>query len=238
MKTSRIVLASLMTLLAACLVQAADMNMKPIARVMSVSDIETDDASGYAAWIAKTNEVAKAKLGVDNYLRVFQTGFDGHGTGRVRVVSSAASVAELTKNALALENDPAILQNRDHLRVIRKQGARVLYQAVRFDGAVKNASVYTTLAVVTDEAGYLKAIDQLRAIYDSLGMKDAKINVYRVMAGRTDHTHRISISLPSQERLAAFIDLAGTNSQVTDWLASSAKYRTVVSNVTAREITK
>lgn len=238
MKTPGIVLASLLTLLAACLVQAADLNMKPIARVMSVGEIETDDPTGYATWIAKTNEIAKAKLGVDNYIRVFQSVFDGHGTNRVRVVTSAASVAELTKNALALENDPVAMQNREHLRVIRKQGARVLYQAVRFDGAVMNASVYTTLAVVTDEAGYLKAIDQLRAIYDSLGLKDAKINVYRVMAGRTDHTHRISISLPSPERLAVFIDLAGTNQQVMSWLADSAKYRTVVSNMTAREITK
>lgn len=236
MKIIRPVLASLATLLAACLVHAAD--MKPIARVMSVGEIETDDPSGYATWIAKTNEIAKAKLGVDDYIRVFQSVYDGHGTNRVRVVTSAASVAELTKNALALENDPAALQNREHLRVIRKQGARVLYQAVRFDGVIKNASTYTTLAVVTDEAAYLKALDQLRSIYDSLGLKDAKINAYRTMAGRTDHTHRISISAPTPERLAAFIDLAGTNPQVAEWMASSAKLRTVVSNMTAREITK
>jgi len=159
MKTYGIVLASLLTLLAACLVRAADMNMKPIARVMSLVEIETDDPTGYAMWIAKTNEIAKAKLGVDDYIRVYQSVFDGHGTNRVRAVSSAASVAEMTKNAMALENDPAMLQNREHLRVIRKQGPRVLYQAVRFDGTVKNASVYTTLAMVTDEAGYLKALD-------------------------------------------------------------------------------
>ena len=92
--------------------------------------------------------------------------------------------------------------------------------------------------MVTDEAAYLKALDQLRSIYDSLGLKDAKINAYRTMAGRTDHTHRISISAPTPERLAAFIDLAGTNPQVAEWMASSAKLRTVVSNMTAREITK
>jgi hypothetical protein len=65
-----------------------------------------------------------------------------------------------------------------------------------------------------------------------------KINACRVMAGRTDHSHRISISAPSPERLAAFIDLAATNQQVTEWITNSAKYRTVVSNLTSREITK
>jgi hypothetical protein len=230
------VLASAVTLLAACFAHAAD--TKPINRVMSVVEIETDDPSGYAMWVGKTNEIAKAKLGVDDYIRVFQSVFDGHSTTRVRATTSAASVAELTKNAMAIENEPAAVQNRDHLRVIRKQGARVLYQAVRFDGAVKNASVYTTQAVVTDEAGYLKALDQLRTIFDSVGIKDAKINAYRVLAGRTDHTHRISISLPSAERLAVFMDLAGSNPQLLEWIANSAKYRSVVANLTSREITK
>ncbi len=236
MKSSRKVLASVVTLLAVCIVHAAD--LKPVARVMSIVDIETDDPSGYATWIAKTNEIAKAKLGVDNYIRVYQSVFDGHGTNRVRAVSAAATVAELTKNAMALENDPAAIQNRDHLRVIRKQGGRVLYQAVRYEGPIQNAWVYTTVANVTDEAGYLKALDQLRAIYDGLGMKDAKISAYRVIAGRTDHSHRISIVLPTAERLAAFLDSATANPQVVAWIADSAKYRTVVANMTAREITK
>lgn len=236
MKTPRWLLASLVTLFAACLAHAAD--SKPVARVMSIVEIETDDPSGYATWLAKTNQIAKAKLGVDNYLRVYQSVFDGHSSTRVRAVSSAASVAELMKNAATLENDPEARELRDHLRGLRKQGARVLYQAVRYDGPVKNSWVYTTLATVTDEAGYLKALDQLRAIYDGLGMKDARISAYRVMAGRTDHTHRISISLPSAERLAMFIDLAGSNPQAQEWIANSAKYRTVVSNLVSREITK
>jgi hypothetical protein len=236
MKITCKVLASVVTLFAACLAHAAD--TKPIARVMSIVDIETDDPTGYAMWVAKTNEIAKAKLGVDDYIRVFQSVFDGHSTNRVRATTTAASVAELMKNALAIENDPGAMQNRERLRTIRKQGARVLYQAVRFDGAVKNAHVYTTLATVTDEPGYLKALDQLRAIFDGLGMKDAKINAYRVIAGRTDHTHRISISAPSADRLAVFMDYAANNAQLGEWVANSAKYRTVVENMTSREITK
>ncbi|MBI4623407.1 MAG: hypothetical protein HY736_09360 [Verrucomicrobia bacterium] len=83
-----------------------------------------------------------------------------------------------------------------------------------------------------------KALDQLRVIFDASGLKDAKINAYRVLAGRTDHTHRIAISAPSPERLAAFLDLMANNQQLAEWVANSAKYRTVVANSTAREITK
>jgi hypothetical protein len=236
MKTTRKVWASLLTLLVACLVQAAD--PKPVARVIAITDVETDDPSGYATWISQYNQVAKAKLGIDQYLRVYESQMDGTRSGRVRAVASASSVAELMKNAVALESDIGIVQNRQHLNQIRKVGARVLYQALRWDGTIKNSSNYNTLANVTDEAGYLKALDQLRTIFDAVGLKDAKIAAYRVIAGRSDHTHRITISTPSPERLAAFLDLAATNPQLNEWLASSAKLRTVVANSTSREITK
>lgn len=236
MKTTHMVMASLATLLAAGLASAAD--PKPIARVIAVTEVETEDASGYATWIAKNNEAAKAKLGVEPYMRLYETVFDGKQAGRVRVVTAAASVAEMTKQAMALEGDSAIAQNRDHLRAIRKTGARVLYQAVRFDGPTKNASLYTTMAAVPDEAAYLKALDELRAIFDGNGLSDVKISAYRALAGRTDATHLVSIAAPSMERLAAFLDLAATSPRMADWLARSAKLRTVVTNFMSREITK
>ena len=237
MKTSRQILASLVALFAVCCLHAAD--SKPIARVMTVLDVETDDASGYATWLKEYNEIAKARTGNPQLLRVFQTVFDGHTTGRVRVSASASSVAELTKQMSAVEIDPAILANREHLRAIRKMGARMLYQAVRFEGpSSAGAHNYVTLANVSDEAGYLKALDELRAIFDGAGLKDLKIAAYRVIAGRLDHSHRVTISAPSAERLAAFMDAAATNPKFLDWLAQSGKFRTVVSNTTSREITK
>ncbi len=237
MITTRKVLASLVTLLAACLLHAAD--PKPALRVMSLLDVETDDPVGYATWIAKYNEVAKAKLGVDQYLRVYQSRFDSRPNGQVRAVVNAASVAELTKNIQALENDPAIREITEHLRGIRKLGARVLYQGVYTDGpSPKNAHNYTVEVNVTDEAGYVKALGQLRGIFDSIGLKDVQIVAYRVLAGRTTHSHRVTIITKAPDRLAAFLDAMATNQQLADWLASSAKFRTVVSSFTAREITK
>ena len=236
MKYPHKVIASVMTLLAACLLQAAD--SKPVARVISIQDITTDDASGYAAWVSKANEVVKAKLGIDTYQHVYVSSSDGERTGSVRTVTAAESVAALTKNAAALEDDPAIREIRDRLRGIRKFGARVLYQGVRFDGTHKNAYVYTTTAMVSDEAGYLKALDGLRALFDSHGFQDAKINAYRVLAGRTNFSHRVTLSLPSNERLAALLDFVATDGSMAEWLAGAAKFRTVVTSSTAHDITK
>lgn len=236
MKIAWKVLASVMTLLAACLVHAAD--TKPASLMMALSDIETDDPGGYATWIANNNAVAKEKLGVDAYMRVYQSVYDSRSSGRVRVATYGATVAELTKNAAALKDDPTILGNRDHMRAIRKVGARVLYQALRRDGTVKNAWVYTTIAVLTDENAYLQALDQLRSLFDANGLNDAKITVWRVIAGRSDHTHRIVIASPSEERLAALLDFTATSPQAKEWIANAAKFRTVVANGTAREITK
>ncbi|MBL9186645.1 MAG: hypothetical protein JNK23_04140 [Opitutaceae bacterium] len=230
-------LASSATLLLACALHAAD--SKPIARVMTLLEVDTEDASGYAAWLKEYNDIAKAKTGSENLLRVFQTVFDGHNSGRVRVSVSASSVAELTKLTNALETDPAIVQNREHLRAIRKTGARVLYQALRFDGpSAKGANNYSALVVVTDEDAYLKALDELRGIFDSVGLKDVKMAAYRVLAGRTDHSHRVVISTASPDRLAAFLDAMGTHPRVADWLTRTAKLRTLVGSSTTREITK
>ena len=237
MKTARTLLASLATLFA-CLAHAADSNTSR--RVVAILDVETDDPAAYATWIKQYNEVAKAKLGIDNYLRVYESVFDSReNPARVRVVTSAPSVAELFKNSAALETDPGIIENLSHLRAIRKTGARVLYQSVRSEGTTaKGAHNYNTLANLSDEAAYLKAIEELRAIFDANGFKDAKIFVYRVIAGRADHSHRITINTPSRERLAAFLDFVGTNPQAQTWIANSGKIRTVVANTTSREITK
>jgi len=237
MKTSLSLWAFLATLLVGCLAHAAE--SKPTTRVSATVDVETEDPSGYALWIKQYNEVAKAKLGIDPYLRIYESRFDSRNVGKVRASSSASSVAELTKNTTALESDPAILALMNHMKTIRKLGARTLYQTVRFDGPnPKNSANYNTLVNLSDEAAYLKALDQLRTIFDAVGLKDAVISCSRIVAGRSDHTHRVVISVPSQERLAVFIDTMATNQRLNDWVADAAKYRTVVSNFTSREITK
>lgn len=235
MKLAPKVFASLLTLLAASLVQAADSKVN---RVISIQDVQTDDPAAYAATVATSNAMAKSKLGLDTLIHVYVSTYDGEKTNSVRAVIAADSVAALTKSYAALLNDPDMAATRDKLKATRKLCARVLYQGLRFDGTYKNGSVYTTTANVSDEAGYLKALDGLRAIFDAHELKDARINAYRVLAGRSDHTHRVTIALPSEDRLAALLDFVSSDPDMAQWLASAAKLRTVVANGTAQEITK
>ena len=100
MKIHRMLFASIMTLLVACLVHAAD--SKPIARVTSITDIQTDDASSYASWIDKANEIVKAKLGIDTYYHVYSTAYDGTKTGSVRLVVVAETRSHTSRNMPAI----------------------------------------------------------------------------------------------------------------------------------------
>jgi hypothetical protein len=243
MKLTPKLLASLVTLFAASLLHAAPASAggaaaSKVHRVLSIQDVQTDDPAAYAATIATSNEMAKSKMGIDTFIHIYVSTYDGEKTGSVRAVIAGDSVAAITKNYAALLNDPDMAATRDKLKATRKLCARVLYQGLRFDGVYKNGSVYTTMANVSDEAGYLKALDGLRSLFDAHDFKDAHINAYRVLAGRSDHTHRVTIVLPSEERLAALLDFVATDSDMAAWLGSAAKYRTVVSNGTAQEITK
>ena len=69
MKTTRL-LASIATLLAACLVHAAD---QKDTRVMSLLEVETDDPTAYATWIKQQNDIVKAKFNIDNFYKGIET---------------------------------------------------------------------------------------------------------------------------------------------------------------------
>jgi hypothetical protein len=229
--------ASLLTLVPAGFLQAAT-ETKPAMPVIAIQQVETDDSTTYAMWIARNNEAIKARLGIDKYYHVYLGQAAGEESGAVFTVAAADSFATLAKNGQILMEDPALVESRAHLDTVRELGKRTLLKAVRYEGRNTEGWLYNTQATMSDEAGYLKAIDQLRALFDSHELKDARINVYRVIAGRENYTHLISINLPSSERLAAFLDAVGAESWAAEWIAASAKFRTVVRNGTYREITR
>jgi hypothetical protein len=230
-------LASLLTLATVGILQAAP-DAKPFMPVITIQQVEAKDATTYAMWIARNNEVAKAKLGAEHYYRVYLGQAAGEDTGMVFSVTAADSFVTMNKNAQILSEDPALVESRTHLAAIRELGAQTVLKAVRYEGTNAGAFLFNTQALVTDEAAYLKALDGLRALLDSHDLKDIKVNAYRVMAGRTTYTHLISINAPSAERRAVLMDALANEPWVAEWLASIAKYRTVVRNGTYREITR
>lgn len=206
--------------------------------VLTVTQLEAPNPGLYANQIAAINAVMKTKFGVDPFLRVYVGDSAGEECGTVFAVTRAESFAALTKNAQGFLTDPALADLRASLDAIRDVKSRMNLKAVRFDGGHPNAWLYNTYANVNDEAGYLKALGELTTQLKSRGFEDARLNVYRVIAGRSTYTHLISFNLPSSERLAALLDLIANEAWVAEWIAASAKFRTIVHNGTYHEISR
>lgn len=203
--------------------------------VITIQEVETDSPEDYAMWIAKSNKAIYDGFHFENYTKVFVGQAAGEDSGKVFAVQTADSFSKLTENAQAFEKDPGLLKLRSGMNQVRNLGTQTLLKAVRWDGRASTSAVYNTRAVLTDEGAYLKALDGLRTLFDSHDLKDVKINCYRVVAGRTDYSHLISLNCPSVERRAAMMD-AINEPWAQEWIASAAKHRTVTSNGTYREL--
>lgn len=232
-----VLLASVLAIATTGLSQAAA-PAKPALPVISIQQIDTDDSTVYATLIAQNNAAVKEKTGKDHYIRVYVGQQAGKDSGAVFAVAAAESFAALTKSGEIVQAEPAVIENRAHLNAVRKLGPSSMLKAVRWDGTHAGAYLLNTYAVLSDEAAYLAALNELRALFDSHDLKDAKINAYRVQVGRDDYTHLISINCPSAAVRAALMDAMSSEPWAAQWLASAAKFRTVVRNGTFREITR
>lgn len=204
--------------------------------VLTIQEVETDTPDTYAMMIAQNNKTMKEKLGVESYISVALGESAGHDTGKVFAIRTDASFAKLASLWEASEKELALVRSSANLNAIRKLGTNTSYKAVRFDGRNENWFVYNTEVVLSDEAGYLAALDGFRALLDAHDFKDVKINCYRVVSGRTDHTHLVSLNCPSRDRRAAMMDAISSEAWAQEWIAAAAKYRTVVSNGTYRKL--
>jgi hypothetical protein len=233
--------AALVPLVAACYATAADdAGTKAAALqspVVSVQVVTTDDPSGYATWVAKANQDFKAAGGPDHYTHVYQGIIAGDETGGVFAVRFADSAASIAKNSEAIMKLPERHEIMEHLAAIRKLGPSSMLKAVYYEGGYDGEWLFITDAQVADEAAYVKALQKLRTLFDSHGLNDIKINVFRVIAGRSNHSHEVIISAPSEERNAAALDAMATP-WMADWLAGLANVRTVVANGIYREISR
>jgi hypothetical protein len=233
--------AALWPLFAACYAIAADDTGPKTAAAqlpaVSVQSVTTDDPSGYATWIAKANENFNAAGGPEHYTHVYEATIAGDETGTLFAVRFAPSVAEIAKNADALEKLPERSEILRHFAAIRKLGPSSLLKAVYFEGGTPGEWLFITDAQVKDEAAYIKSIGDLRALLDSHDLKDIKLNIFRVIAGRSNHSHEVVISAPSHERIGVFMD-SMTTPWANDWLAGLASNRTVIHNGIYHELSK
>jgi hypothetical protein len=202
-----------------------------------ISEVETNSPEDYAVWVAQGNKAIYDKIHVENYTKVFVGQAAGEDSGKVYAVQTADSFAKLQDNGALFESDPAIQKIQTQMAQVRKLGNRTALKAVRFEGRNATSFNFNTKAVLSDEGAYLKALDGLRSLYDAHGLKDVKINCYRVSAGKSDYTHLISLNCPTAESRAAMMD-AMSEPWGQEWIASVGKIRTVVRNGMYKEVTR
>lgn len=203
-----------------------------------VQVVKTDDNDAYVGMITKINAVLKAKTGLERVRHVWLGHFAGnssHGVFVVSVFPSAAAEAEFMEKS---KDDPEIKTILAQLKGMRQLGPSFLYKSVRDEGVYEGGAVFNTSIACTDEEAYAKSLDGLKAIFEANGFKDAKVNLWRVAAGRTDSTHLVVIALPTQKRVAELIDAISDQHLLKEWNVSAAKIRTTIHNGTYHEITK
>ncbi len=210
----------------------------PAMPVIAIQQVDAEDPTVYTTLIAGIDARIKEKFGIENFSRIYIGLSAGDHTGVVFAVRAADSFVTLDKQWQAVLNDPELAGLRTQMNSVRKLGSNTSWKALRFGGTHKGGWLYNAWVKVSDEPGYLKALDELRAGLDRLGFNDMNMNVYRAAAGLTDSTHFVSFNGPSSERLAAFLDAVATETWIREWMAASAKYRTLVRTGTYREITQ
>lgn len=205
---------------------------------MVVQVVMTEDTDAYVAGIAKANALIKARTGVEQLRHVWVGDVAGDNSHGVFVVSTYPSAAAMYADQAKMKDYPEMDQVLADFKKIRHLGPSYLYKSIRNEGGYAGGAVYNTSIACTDEDAYAKALDGLKAIMDANGFKDIKVNLWRIVAGRTNATHLVVIALPSQTRVAELIDALADKNLLKEWNVGAAKIRTAVHNGTYHEISK
>jgi len=205
---------------------------------MVAQAILTEDHDAYVAAIAKINAEIKAKTGMEGLRHVYVGDFADDESHLIVVVSRFASVAAIAGFDAKLRDDPEMKKMLGDLKAIRKLGPSWLYKAVRDEGFYDGGAVLVTDIATADEDAYAKSLDGLKAIMDGNNFKDAKISLWRIVAGRREATHLVVVSLPSQARLAEMLDALSDKELLKTWNVGASKIRKSLRNGTYHEITK
>lgn len=233
MKTKLICLLSAVYLMAFGMMSAAD--TKP---TLVVQAVQTDDADAYTTLLAKANGLIKARTGIEKLRHAWTGDFAGENSHGTFVVSQYDSAAAVEAVNAKLKDYPEMTAVLAEFKKIRHLGPSYLYKAVRYEGMYEGGAVFNTGMVCTDEAAYASALDGLKAILDANGFKDAKLNLWRIIAGRSTTTHLVVLALPTSARVGELLDALSDKQLLKDWSVGAAKIRTTVNNGTYHEITK
>jgi uncharacterized protein (DUF1330 family) len=203
-----------------------------------VQVVQTDDSAAYVAAITKVNALVKARTGIQKLRHVWLGDLAGDNSHGIFVVSEFPSAAAISATQDKLKEYPEMDALMARLKGMRRLGSSYLYKAVRYEGGYEGGAVFNTSIKCTDEAAYLKALDGLKAILVANGFQDAKVNLWRLVSGRTESTHLVVIAFPSQARVGELWDSLTDKDLLADWNVGAAKLRATLHNGSYKEITK
>ncbi|HEY1792267.1 MAG TPA: hypothetical protein VGG34_05070 [Opitutaceae bacterium] len=177
--------------------------------------------------ISRTDAAAKASTGRGRLMRLYQGVVAGPDTGKYYATIEADSFADITA-ATNLAHKLLARETAD-AAFFTWHGGSVALKAEYYEGDYDGEWVYLTFAHVTNDPAYLQAMRDGRVLFDAHGLKDIKINLYKVSLGRSEVTHEVAICAPTEERIHALMD-AMSAPWIAGWLSSLPKMRSIVSN--------
>jgi len=211
----------------------------PASPALVVQVVQTDEPEAYVAALAKINARIKTVTGLDTLNRTWTGDFAGGDSHAIAFVSQFESAAAVTTVGDKLRADPEFMKMVSELKAIRKLGPSWLYKAARYEGDYPGGASFNTTVAVKDEAAYLKLLDDLKTLFDANGFKDAKLNLWRVVSGRSgEATHVVVIAFPSQARVGEWLDAIWDKALLKDWNVAAANVRTTLNNGSYHEITR
>ena len=205
---------------------------------MVVQVVETSDTDEYVAMMSKVNAIVKEHTGIETFRHVWEGDYAGENSHVTFVVAQFPSAADIYVLQAKLKEIPQLDTIQAQLKSMRHLGPSFVYKAIRYEGAYAGGAVFNTSIKCSDEAAYLKALDGLKAVLDASGFKDAKVNLWRLVAGRTEATHLVIIAFPTQLRVAELWDAISDRDILAEWNVGAAKIRTTLQNGSYHEITK
>ena len=225
-------------LIPALLVMAVGTLFADTKPALVVQVVQTDNSDAYVAAITKVNALVKARTGIEKLRHVWTGDLAGEHSHGIFVVSEYPSAAAIYTTNDKLKDYPEMDTLLTQLKGMRHLGPSYLYKAIRYEGVYEGGAVFNTSIKCTDEAAYAKALDDLKTILAANGFKDAKVNLWRIVSGRTEATHLVVIGLPSQVRVGELQDSLADKDLLADWFVGAAKLRTTLHNGSYNEITK
>lgn len=203
---------------------------------IAIEETRPADPKSYVALVGQVNDAMRTRHRVPLFLRSYEATSHTGGTPATFVLSPAGSFEALLANGRTFATDPELADLREQLSQAGRSGPSIYLKAVRFDGTSSPGWLFNTRVKTNDEPTLLARIAALATLLTAPEHPAPRINVFRVVAGRTDFTHLVSVNTASSEELAMRLDAIVAGSWTAEFCGPSGSRCEVVQCGLFREV--